>query len=81
MEQTTDLDRIDKALGERIVALRSARGLKQKDVVRDTGLSQRQCTSIEHGRASPLWRTLVKIAAALAVPWTELVDFEVPHAQ
>jgi len=75
MPQTIDVEAMNRALGRRIVALRQARKLKQIDIVRRSGVSQRTMTSIERGRGSPSIRTLAKIAVALDMPWQELVNF------
>ena len=58
-------DRVLKALGNRIRALRKSRGLTQVELARRAGLYE--VGKIERGESNPSFLTLVKIARTLEV--------------
>jgi UDP-N-acetylglucosamine 1-carboxyvinyltransferase len=51
---------------------RKKRGWSQRDLARDTGLSNQTINNIEIGKADPKLSTLVKIGKALKQPVSEL---------
>ena len=63
----TDEGRPD-AIGGAIRALREARGIRQGDLAKKTGMSAAQICRIEKDRHAPSVRTLRRIADALGVP-------------
>ncbi len=61
-----------RRLGRRIQELRQAHAWSQETLAHDAGISRTYMGSIEIGAKQPTLRTLVKIAAALDVPLSEL---------
>lgn len=63
-----------KALGSAIRVRRSAiRGLSQEGLGKIAGLNRTYVGGIERGVRNPTYRNLVRLAAALDVPLSELV--------
>jgi transcriptional regulator with XRE-family HTH domain len=62
------------ALGARIKALRSERGLQQRQLAEKAGLTPSMVSQIESGRLTPSLPTLGKVAAALGVPIASLFE-------
>jgi transcriptional regulator with XRE-family HTH domain len=65
-------DRPQPALGEAIRQLRQKRGVTQKALGSDAGITGRTLSLIERGHANPTWATVRDIAAALGVSVAEL---------
>jgi transcriptional regulator with XRE-family HTH domain len=65
-------ERPQPALGEAIRKLREKRGLTQKAVARDAGITTATLSLIERGQANPTWDTAKKISAALNSSMGEL---------
>lgn len=65
-------DRPQPALGEAIRQLRQKRGVTQKALGSDAGITGRTLSLIERGHANPTWATVRDIAAALGVPVSTL---------
>lgn len=64
----------DMTFAERLIALRTARGLTQADLVRLSGLASSHISMIESGeRRSPAGVTVGKLARALGVSADELL--------
>jgi len=63
-------------LGREVRRLRAARGLTLRDIERAEGISATHVSAIERGRTSPTVNALRKIAAALDVRVTQLLDAE-----
>ena len=71
-----------KALGQRLVALRYARGLTQEEVAQAAGISRNHYQLLEHGfgqrgerkPANPRLSTLVALSEVLGTSVPELVD-------
>lgn len=62
-------------LGPTLTRLREARGLTQAQLARKAGLVQSAISMIEAGkRPNPGGATLYKLAKALAVPMSDLLD-------
>lgn len=53
---------IQRRLGERIQALRHARGLTQEQLADLCGISQKYMSELERGEKAPSWETLVALA-------------------
>lgn len=64
-----------KLLGQRIVALRKEKGLKQIDLSVKLNIEDAALRRIESGRTNPTTKTLYKIALALEVEMSDLFDF------
>ena len=75
----TDEGRPD-AIGGAIRALREARGMRQGDLAKRTGMSAAQVCRIEKDRHAPSVRTLRRIADALGVPLADLAAGEASPA-
>jgi transcriptional regulator with XRE-family HTH domain len=63
-------------LGERIVKLREAKGLKQIDLANKLELDDSAIRRIEKGRTNPTLETLYKLSNALEISLSELVNFD-----
>jgi len=60
------------SIGTRILVVRNQKGMTQQDLSKRTGLAASYLSRVENRRLEPGARTLRKIAAALAVPVSEL---------
>lgn len=58
----------------KIKTLREQLGLSQQELAKAAGVAQSSIHYIETGQKSPTTRTLQKLAAALGVPASELLD-------
>ena len=63
-------------MGENVKAARRQRFMTQAQLAKTTGLSQRTLVNIETNRVQPHFSTIIKIAEALGVDPSELVDQE-----
>jgi transcriptional regulator with XRE-family HTH domain len=61
-------------LGQRVRALRLERGLQQRQLADQAGLTPSMVSQIESGRLTPSLHTLGRLAAALGVPIASLFD-------
>lgn len=61
-------------IGMRLRILRNERGMKQKAVAANAGLTAPQLSKIESGKADPKWSTINRIIAAIGVEWREVVN-------
>jgi transcriptional regulator with XRE-family HTH domain len=68
-----------RLLGERLRRVRSARGLILKELEKLSGISATHISEIERGRTSPTLQVLERIAKALGMPTSFLV--ELPPAE
>jgi transcriptional regulator with XRE-family HTH domain len=66
--------RPDPALALTLRRLRIERGDTQEDLAHRAGLTVAAFARIERGKANPTWTTVRRIAAALEVPLTGLVE-------
>jgi putative transcriptional regulator len=57
-----------QTFGQRLRALRNARGLRQIDLAHLTGTSRQQLNNYEGDRSMPAWPILLRLAQALEVP-------------
>ncbi|HTO30772.1 MAG TPA: helix-turn-helix domain-containing protein [Pararhizobium sp.] len=71
-------DNSDKALGERMKALRSAQAMTLDDLAQRAGVSRAMISRIERGEASPTAQLLARLCGALA---TTLSRFFAPDEQ
>ena len=62
------------ALGERVNALRVAQGLSQEEFAGRVGLDRTYVSGIERGLRNPTLLVLLRLAQALEVPVTELLE-------
>ena len=67
------------ALGERMNALRVARGISQEDFAARVGLDRTYVSGIERGLRNPTLLVLLRLAQALEVPVTELLEEPSPQ--
>src|SRR3954453_21641862 len=68
-------------LGRRLRELRTARGLRLADLARDSGLSVSFLSQVEQGQSDIAVGRLMRIAHALDVRMTELVELPVTPAR
>ena len=61
------------ALGQKVRALRQARGLTQEQLAHDVGIDLTYLGGIERGRRNPSLRVIVRMAQALGVTPPELL--------
>jgi transcriptional regulator with XRE-family HTH domain len=62
------------SLGKNIVKVRVDKGLKQKDLQKSSGISQRYLSALEHDKVDPRLSMVLKIAHALQVPVVSLLE-------
>lgn len=65
-----------EAFPTRLRAVREARGLAQWELAADAGTHQRHISDYERGKVRPYYGTVRKLAAALEVPVTALLEEE-----
>ncbi|APT60442.1 hypothetical protein RGI145_24160 (plasmid) [Roseomonas gilardii] len=68
-------------LGERVNALRVALGLSQEDFAGRVGLDRTYVSGIERGLRNPTLLVLLRLAQALEVPVTGLLEEPSPQQQ
>ena len=68
-----DADALARAFGRGVRIVRKQKGVRQTDILIDTGLSQQTISSIESGRVSPSLVSAVAIACSLGVPVDRIV--------
>lgn len=73
---------MEVAIGAKVRFMRTTRGMSQEKLAESLGVTFQQVQKYEKGTNRISVSTLVKIGAALGVPWTELVpsDQEVAEA-
>lgn len=69
-----DLDAFLARLGERVRTMRSRRGMSRKVLARDSKVSERYLAQLEAGKGNCSIVLLQRIASAMSVPVSELVD-------
>lgn len=60
-------------IGLRLRMLRHERGMKQKIVAANAGLTAPQLSKIESGKVDPKWSTISRIVLAIGVEWGEVI--------
>jgi transcriptional regulator with XRE-family HTH domain len=68
------IDEVPPALGPNLRRLRSKRGLSLERLARRSGVSRAMLSQIELGQSAPTINLLWKIARALEVPFSSLID-------
>lgn len=63
-----------EALGRAVRAIRTERGLTQRDLARAADMNVTWLSHIEAGRTNPAWGTVSRLAAGLGVPVSELAS-------
>ncbi|XMN09285.1 helix-turn-helix domain-containing protein [Streptomyces griseobrunneus] len=63
-----------RAIGDRIRAARRTAGLTQQHVAESIGMDRANYVNIEQGHIAPLIDSLIRIADAIDVPLSELVE-------
>ena len=71
---TTRMSTMEKTTGQRIREVRKERGLYQHELAAKAKLSTQSIRNIEAGRHEPRLPALRRIAGALGVPVSELLD-------
>jgi transcriptional regulator with XRE-family HTH domain len=71
-KSTEDRDPFLKAIGERIRAMREAKGIPQEIFAYEAGIDRSYYGAVERGKSSPTAISLAKIAIALGVDVGEL---------
>ena len=65
-----------KTNDSQIARCRMAKGMTQKQLAEAVGVSQQQINQWETGVRKPKIDALVKLAKAMDIEWTELIDIE-----
>ena len=68
-----------KTLGEKIKEIRKAKSLKQSDLAKKLRMTSAQLCRIEGSKNAPSIKTLARIAKALGLSLSELMDDDSPH--
>ena len=63
----------EKAFGQALREIRKSRDVSQEQLAFEAGFDRTYVSMVERGVCSPTIRTLVKLAAALKVPASEIV--------
>jgi transcriptional regulator with XRE-family HTH domain len=69
-----DVDAINTIVGKNLVAQRKARGLTLDQLALASGVSRGMVVQIEQGKTNPSVATLCRLANALAVPISRLIE-------
>ena len=64
---SADVDRIDAVLGAIVTRERIARGLSQRQLAEDSGVTQSMVARLETGSREPSWRTFRLLLEAMAL--------------
>lgn len=67
-----------KLLAKKLVEIRKKKEMGQEELAHQSGLSLSQIARIETVRINPTTSTLFKLARALKIKPSELLDFELP---
>lgn len=76
MSLTKEEENFIKKLGKNIVAIREKKEIKQKELSDLLDMDDGSLRRIESGRTNPTSTTLLKVAKALEISVSELVDFD-----
>lgn len=68
-------DQLKKKVGNRIIELRTKKGLNQSDLARACGKDRQAIEKIENGKVNPTIFSLYEISKALEVDLIEILDF------
>src|SRR5207344_1433905 len=72
-QNASDDERFLHELGERVRAARARSGMTRKDLAAESGVSERYLAQLEAGQGNISVLLLQKVAAALSVPYAELL--------
>ena len=61
-------------LGLNLKRIRTKKGISQGDIARDLGVSRGFVSTIENGKTNPTLATIAKLAKALRISVTELLE-------
>ena len=67
---------LQKKIGERIIKLRTQKGLSQSDLARACNKDRQAIEKLENGRVNPTLYTLLEISEALQIPLADLVNLQ-----
>ena len=76
MSLTKEEENFIKKLGKNIVAIREKKEIKQKELSDLLDMDDGSLRRIESGRTNPTTTTLLKVAKALEIRVSELLDFD-----
>ncbi|WP_298508198.1 helix-turn-helix transcriptional regulator [uncultured Kordia sp.] len=76
MSLTKEEQNFIKKLGKNIVAIREKKEIKQKELSDLLDMDDGSLRRIESGRTNPTTTTLLKVAKALEISVSELLDFD-----
>lgn len=76
MSLTKEEEDFIKKLGKSIVAIRQTKGIKQKELSDLLDMDDGSLRRIESGRTNPTTTTLLKVANALEITVSELLNFD-----
>jgi transcriptional regulator with XRE-family HTH domain len=79
VEKVRAVSAIDEAFGARLQRLRTKAGLSQAEVAKRIGVGAPSISSWEKGRARPKRGRMVKLAAIIGVPTSDLLDDAAPE--
>ena len=65
---------INQAIAKNLTAIRTGQGISISKLARATGLSKAAISQIEQGEGNPTISTLSKLASALRVPYSAILD-------
>ncbi len=68
-------DELKYKIGQRIIELRTQKGLSQSDLARACVKDRQAIEKLENGKVNPTLYSLLEIANALEVPLKKLIDF------
>jgi transcriptional regulator with XRE-family HTH domain len=69
---TTNVDKVYKELGKRIVDARRRNGMSQEKLATESGIDRSHMGFIEQGRRKPTLSTLIKITSVLNISLEKL---------
>ncbi|RQR85274.1 XRE family transcriptional regulator [Burkholderia sp. Bp9012] len=75
-----DVDAINTIVGRNLVAQRKARGLTLDQLAQASGVSRGMVVQIEQGKTNPSVATLCRLANALVVPISKLIETDLRPA-
>jgi putative transcriptional regulator len=67
-------EKLKKAIGQRIVQLREAKGWSQADLARQLGKDRQAIEKLENGKVNPTLYSLLEVADALGISLSKLVE-------
>ena len=69
-------EQLQKKIGERIIKLRTQKGLSQSDLARACNKDRQAIEKIENGRVNPTLYSLLEISEALEISLSDLVNIQ-----